>query len=818
MKKKHFLTMITCLAMVLFVFNGITLAQVTNKITNGDLETVAPFWWTTGAAGGTMTWANDQASDGMMSLKIEKDATGTAASWVSGNQAQTYWNHMEAVLYTVSFNAKTMGANTEPSTDDERIGAYFYFEAEGESIGEVFVAADQTAGDVDWTEYTGEILLADVPDNAWIELVMGSGATGTVWFDQMNYASDPWTSGCFGWSAENPIGWMSWSAGGDAGFAAVVEDENAHSGTHVAKLMETDDEGDEMVFYTAPHQATGGSDYLVSVWIKTETSNTDINYYPTGVIGENISDRFNLCFFFHSGDIAHDWAVTGGDRFLYANQMEAVEGWVQYKTIVTAPEDATGFSMRARFNPTVTGTVYFDDFSFELVTGDNLVENCDLETRDPYWWGTGAEGGTLTWADDDASDGEMSLKIEKDATGTAASWVSDNQAQTFWNHMEAVLYTCSFYAKTSGANTEPANNDAEIGAWFYFEADGESIGEVFVAADQTAGDVDWTQYTGEILLADVPDNAWIELVMGSDATGTVWFDQMNYASDPWTSGCFGWSAENPVGWMSWSAGAGAGYAAVVADENAHSGDYSVLLEEADEEGDEMVFYSVPVAAMAGELYEFSVWIRTVSISPTDAGYFPSAVLGENISERANLCFFFHAGDIEHEWSTTGGDQFIYVQQINAEEGWMQYRAIVEAPEDATGASLRARFNPTVQGEIYFDDFMIRELTIHENAVGENLNRYEVAIPRTLMLDQNYPNPFNSATSIRYGLPTTGNVNLTVFDILGRQVVTLVDGIQVAGHHTVSFDLTNSTNLGSGFYFYRINTQDQSAVRKMIYLK
>ena len=91
----------------------------------------------------------------------------------------------------------------------------------------------------------------------------------------------------------------------------------------------------------------------------------------------------------------------------------------------------------------------------------------------------------------------------------------------------------------------------------------------------------------------------------------------------------------------------------------------------------------------------------------------------------------------------------------------------------------------------------------------------VRIPNFYALDQNYPNPFNPTTKITYALPKTGNVNLVVYDILGREVATLVNGVKQAGIHTVNF---NASNLASGIYFYKIQAGDFNAVKKMVLVK
>ncbi len=88
-------------------------------------------------------------------------------------------------------------------------------------------------------------------------------------------------------------------------------------------------------------------------------------------------------------------------------------------------------------------------------------------------------------------------------------------------------------------------------------------------------------------------------------------------------------------------------------------------------------------------------------------------------------------------------------------------------------------------------------------------------PRSFMLLQNYPNPFNPATTIEYRLSKQTYVKLKVYDILGREVETLVNGEKSAGDYFVTF---NAANLPSGIYFYKIDAGKYSLVKKLILLK
>ena len=86
---------------------------------------------------------------------------------------------------------------------------------------------------------------------------------------------------------------------------------------------------------------------------------------------------------------------------------------------------------------------------------------------------------------------------------------------------------------------------------------------------------------------------------------------------------------------------------------------------------------------------------------------------------------------------------------------------------------------------------------------------------TYDLSQNYPNPFNPATQIRYTLEQSGDVTLRVFDVLGKEVVTLVNETQNAGRHVVDF---NASNFASGVYLYRLEAGSFVQVKKMILMK
>ena len=110
--------------------------------------------------------------------------------------------------------------------------------------------------------------------------------------------------------------------------------------------------------------------------------------------------------------------------------------------------------------------------------------------------------------------------------------------------------------------------------------------------------------------------------------------------------------------------------------------------------------------------------------------------------------------------------------------------------------------------LYIDSICIQYIPV---GIGNNNN----STPNTYSLNQNYPNPFNPSTQISFGLPKSGNVKLVVFDILGREVKTLVNEFQTAGTHNITFD---ASSLASGIYFYSITANDFTATKKMLLIK
>ena len=92
---------------------------------------------------------------------------------------------------------------------------------------------------------------------------------------------------------------------------------------------------------------------------------------------------------------------------------------------------------------------------------------------------------------------------------------------------------------------------------------------------------------------------------------------------------------------------------------------------------------------------------------------------------------------------------------------------------------------------------------------------DLGSPQKFQLLQNYPNPFNPVTTIQFSIPQSGNVRLTVYNLLGEQVAELINGFKEAGIHTLNY---NAENLNSGLYIYKIEANGVVQSKKMTLVK
>jgi hypothetical protein len=118
------------------------------------------------------------------------------------------------------------------------------------------------------------------------------------------------------------------------------------------------------------------------------------------------------------------------------------------------------------------------------------------------------------------------------------------------------------------------------------------------------------------------------------------------------------------------------------------------------------------------------------------------------------------------------------------------------------------------------DFMFSDILFMDFSEGTNAGDTELVPGFSAILEQNYPNPFNPNTNIRFILEEPTQVEIEVFNLKGQKVRTLVNGSYGAGDFIVNWNGKNDDNRDepSGVYFYKMNTNSNSKIRKMILLR
>ena len=158
--------------------------------------------------------------------------------------------------------------------------------------------------------------------------------------------------------------------------------------------------------------------------------------------------------------------------------------------------------------------------------------------------------------------------------------------------------------------------------------------------------------------------------------------------------------------------------------------------------------------------------------------------GFEIQRAADKNKYEQVGFVQGSGTTTKSKQYSYVDK-NLSRGVYSYR-LVQVDFDGTRQIL--------------------------HAVNVEISN---TVPEGYTLFQNYPNPFNPTTTIKYSIPSDGNVNLKIYNSAGEEVSTLINEFKTAGNHKISF---NARKLASGVYYYRLQTDAFSSTKKMLLLK
>ena len=193
----------------------------------------------------------------------------------------------------------------------------------------------------------------------------------------------------------------------------------------------------------------------------------------------------------------------------------------------------------------------------------------------------------------------------------------------------------------------------------------------------------------------------------------------------------------------------------------------------------------------------------------------------------NLTVSIVSNRAQLNWSSVSGVSKYYIYRAASDVGRYGFEKVAEVNHPTTTWTDNSYNAPTNPDPILFT-FYYRVTAVKSNGY-ESIMSNEVEVDLDYLfkngsgdeivykykLETNYPNPFNPSTTIIYEIAKVTEVSLKVFDILGREVAELVNEKKNAGNYRVDF---NASNLPSGVYFYRINTQEFSDSKKMILLK
>lgn len=244
-------------------------------------------------------------------------------------------------------------------------------------------------------------------------------------------------------------------------------------------------------------------------------------------------------------------------------------------------------------------------------------------------------------------------------------------------------------------------------------------------------------------------------------------------------------------------------------------------------------FNQPSPAVAGNITSVSFMIGNLSLGPFTYSDFVikmgqtdliNLVNGEWYSGQLDTVYYRPTVTLSSpaaQWLTIQLDrQFAYdpsqslvidVQQCgaNGASGFSSATTIL-LTQVRRNTSSAGTFCPFIWGE---STGVVHHIGITLGLTGtQNQN---IQIPSAYNLSQNYPNPFNPSTRIRYDIPEIGYVKLSVYDILGREIVTLVNELQTPGTHEVTFE---STSLTSGIYLYKLITERFTDTKRMLLIK
>ncbi len=217
-------------------------------------------------------------------------------------------------------------------------------------------------------------------------------------------------------------------------------------------------------------------------------------------------------------------------------------------------------------------------------------------------------------------------------------------------------------------------------------------------------------------------------------------------------------------------------------------------------------------------YDF-IW----SMASTSTGTVFAGTYGDGLYKSTDGVTFTKCTDLTAAYVyaiTVDAQDNIYISSWEAgvfmsEDGGTTWESLGMGGFGVSSILVNLSGNKSLEGTIYAGTSDGKLYKKVPNGVTSYDDETEIDVPKDYALDQNYPNPFNPTTQIQFAIPVAGNYQLKVYNIIGQEVATLVNGEVAVGFHSVTFD---ATKLASGIYIYRLSGNNVNITRKMILMK
>ncbi len=469
----------------------------------------------------------------------------------------------------------------------------------------------------------------------------------------------------------------------------------------------------------------------------------------------------------------------------------------------------------------------------------NLLTDGGFEGESPSYWATTDAGAE--WTTERARTPNYSLKL----SGSGAATWTMGEAIRNWSDLipGSIDLTVGGFVQTEGVNTNPASDDAKFQLVFnFYNAGGTNLlgSELAIDLPQAAPSSDgWVEISSDVLgvltLPEDATSATIEFRKGANATGTAYLDDLftRTTADVWPRDIHNANLDVPGGWYYYWDGFPRGenwpdeqpFIVSKTTAEAHTGAASGVIDHNFEQGGEAVLISERVPVVQDEPVLVSFWVKTDGVEEPD-------LIGTAGEKNIGIVALFHSslesgaagynelGGLDIRLNGEYNPRVIPLPPQVASSEWTQYGFVVYPQrqgfdQDIVGMEIRLRMWREFTGTAYWDDVTITSLSgivLTTDAEEDDLD----AVPQVVRLQQNYPNPFAQQTTIAFDLPQSQRAHLAVYDLLGKQVATLVDDeLLLEGPHRVLFD---ARGLSSGVYVYVLRTEDGVRTQKMVLVK